>query len=159
MAIETGMGKKFIEELPLGIHTLSEGSPDIIRVALFGPNATLSTGTDAYSTAGEVNDGGYVAGGVVVPLTIVGKTGSVRNAAAQFSDPYINPTNNTTFLLNGASPIRGLMLYNESQANRNIFTLDFGESLSPSVSLVLNWGLGNIVFFDDVLIPLLGRSN
>ncbi len=123
MGIETGIGKKFMEELPIGIHSLFEGTPDIIRAALFGPNATLSTGTDIYSTAGEVSGGGYTAGGILVPLTIVGKSGSVRNAAAQFTDPYINPTDDATFTVAGVG-VRGLMLYNVSQANRNIFTLD-----------------------------------
>ena len=50
------------------------------------------------------------------------------------------------------------MIYNTTVSNRNIFTLDFGQNLVPVVGVKINWALGNVVNFSDVLIPLIGRS-
>jgi len=159
MTITTGAGKKFMEELPLGIHALSEGAPsDVIKVALYGPNAILAPTTDTYTASGEVSGGGYVAGGVIVAgLTIVGSAGSSRGGGPQFDDPYINPTADTSLFV-AAVGVRGLMMYNASQGNRNIFTLDFGATFSPATGILLKWGLSNIVDVNDVLIPLMGNQ-
>ena len=156
MTILTGVGNKFMEELPLGIHILSEGFPsDIIKVALYGPNAILHPSVDTYVTNGEISGGGYTAGGFVVPsLTIVGAAGSSRNAAAQFDNPYINPTNDQNLAVTGVA-VRGMMMYNETQGSRNMFVMDFGSNFVPSVGIQLDWGLSHIVFETDVLIPIL----
>lgn len=156
MTIKTGIGRKFLEELPLGIHTLSEGTPDTVKLALYGPNANISPLLDSYVTTGEIAGSGYTAGGVAVPLTIVGATGSSRNGGTQFSFPYAQPTDDTTVLVTGVG-IRGCMLYNASQNNRNIFTLDFGSTFSPSVGLVIQWGLSGVNDENKTLIPLIGR--
>ena len=157
MAITTGVGKLFLEELPLGIHTLSEGTPDPIKCAFYGPNANINPVTPAYTTDGEISGAGYTAGGIAVPLTVVGRFGSARSAGTQFEHPYIQPTNDTTLSVAGVA-IRGCMLYNDSQSDRNIFTLDFGEARSASVSLILDWGLSGVDEFRKVLIPLIGRQ-
>lgn len=159
MTINSGAGIKFMEELPLGIHTLAEGTPDTIMLALYGPNASLTPSHDSYTTSGEVVGGGYSAGGVAVPLIIVGRSGSARAGGLQFPDgPYIQPVDDTAIAVTGVG-IRGCMLYNASQSNRNIFTLDFGQTLSPSVGLTIAWGVGGVVTFSDTLIQLLGKSS
>lgn len=158
MTIITGLGQIFREELALGIHVFAEGSPsDTIMLALYGPNASLYPSLDAYTTAGEVSGGGYSAGGVAVPLTIVGASGSGRGDGAQFEHPYINPTANTSIAVSGVG-VRGCMLYNASKSNRNIFTLDFGATLTPSTGILLQWGLLNVTALTDALIPLVGNQ-
>ena len=161
MTIETGVGLKFMEELPLGMHILSEGAPsDDIKVALFGPNSVLAPYIDAYSPSfGEITGGGYVAGGFSVTsgLTSVGSQGSARADGPQFQYPYLNPTIDMNIAVTGVA-IRGLMMYNASQGDRNIFVLDFGSTIVPSTGLLLKWGLSNIVAVSDVLIPLIGNT-
>ena len=161
MAIITGIGKKFMEELPLCIHTLAEGSPssDVIKVALYGPNAILGPTIDTYTTTGEISGGGYSAGGdtLASDLLIVGASGSTRSDGAQFSDPYINPADDITIAAVGVA-VRGCVMYNSSQGNRNIFTLDFGELITPSVGILIPWGIDNVAVLSDALIPLIGNS-
>jgi hypothetical protein len=160
MAIITGAGKKFMEELPLGIHVLSEGSPsDTIKLALYGPNAAISPELDAYTTAGEVVGGGYTAGGVTLAtgLIIVGRLGSVRNGGSQFTFPYVQPVDDTTITVSNVG-VRGCMLYNASQSNRNIFTLDFGTSVSPASGIIITWGVADVVNDKDTMIPIIGKE-
>lgn len=157
MAIRTGIGKLFLEELGTGIHTLSEGTPDTIKCAFYGPNASLSPLNPAYTPAGEIAGAGYTAGGVEVPLAIIGVSGSSRNAGTQFEHPYIQPLNDTQINVSGVG-IRGCMLYNESQSNRNIFTLDFGSTFSPDTGLLIRWGVSNVDEIRKALIPLIARQ-
>lgn len=159
MTITTGVGKKFLEELPLGIHVLSEGSPsDVIKLALYGPNASLSSNNDTYTTDGEVSGGGYSAGGVTISgLTIVGRSGSARAGGLQFADPYIQPDDDATITIAGVA-VRGCMLYNSSQGNRNIFVMDFGSSFTPSAGITIPWAVGDVTAFNETLIPLLGAT-
>lgn len=154
--ITSGVGKKFREELFLGVHALSEGA-DVLRVALYGPNADIGPDTDAYTVSGEVSGGGYTAGGVVALLTVVGATGSSRAAGPQFAYPYAQPTNDLEVSVTGVA-VRGVMLYNSSQNNRNIFTLNLGENITPTEGLVIRWALSGVVAESHVLIPLLDRS-
>ena len=157
MVIVTGVGTKFIEELPLGIHKLAEGAPsDIIKVALYGPNAVLNPSLLTYTTTGEVTGGGYTAGGVTQPLIIVGKTGSSRAGGVQFGEgSYIQPTTDTSIVFTGGAT-RGVLMYNSSQSNRMIFVLDFGANFTPSSGVKITWGVAGVVLFSEVLIPLLG---
>jgi len=160
MSITTGVGKKFMEELALGTHTLSEGSPtDTIKIALYGPNALIAPTVDTYTTSGECSGGGYSAGGDTLgdDLVIVGSSGSARTDGTQFEHPYINPLEDVTITISGVA-VRGLMMYNASQSNRNIFTLDFGTVLTPSVGILLPWALADVNSFHEALIPLIGNT-
>lgn len=160
MSITTGVGKKFLEELGLGVHVLSEGSPtDTIKVALYGPNAIIAPTVDAYTTSGECSGGGYSAGGDTLgdDLVIVGASGSARSDGTQFTHPYINPLNDVTITIAGVA-VRGLMMYNASQSNRNMFTLDFGQVVTPSVGILLPWALADVNSLTDALIPLIGNT-
>ena len=147
-----------MEEMPIGTHILFDGSPtDTIMIALYGPSAVLSPSTGSYTTSGEVSGGGYSAGGIAIPLTVVGASGSARADGNQFSYPYINPTDDTTIPITGVG-VRGAMVYNASKSNRNIFTLDFGTTLVPSTGILIEWGLSNVIEFSDALIPLVGNQ-
>jgi hypothetical protein len=161
MTITTGAGKKFMEELPLGIHTLAEGTPsDTIKVAVYGPNATLSPVMETYTTDGEVVGAGYTAGGVTLTdgLIVVGRSGSSRNGGQQFIEgAYIQPVSDTQIAVANVA-VRGLLMYNATQGNRLIFTLDLGDTVSPSVGLLMRWGVADVVSFEDTLIPLIGKQ-
>lgn len=159
MTILTGVGYKFLEELSLGTHVLSEGTPDTIKVALYGPSANLSPSLDQYTTTGEIAGGSYSAGGVTLSggLVVVGRTGSARNAGVQFSEAaYLQPANDTSVSIGGVG-IRGCLMYNASKSNRTIFTLDFGTTFTPSSGISIQWGVAGVAGFDEVLIPLLGQ--
>lgn len=159
MAIITGVGELFLEEILLGKHTLDEGSPtDTIRCALYGPDATIGPTTDVYTTTKEVSGGGYSAGGPTLVLEVVGKIGSARAGGTRFADgAYIQPTLVTNITFTGAA-CRGIMIYNVTQGSRNIFTLDFGQNLVPVTGVKINWAIGDVTVWSDVLIPLVGRS-
>ncbi len=159
MAIITGVGELFLEEIMLAKHTLDEGSPtDTVKCALYGPDAVIGPTTDIYTTTKEVSGGGYSAGGVSLVLEVVGKTGSARAGGVQFANgAYLQPTLVTNITFTGAA-CRGILIYNASQSNRTIFTLDFGQNLIPVVGVKLNWALAGVVNWTDVLIPLVGRA-
>ena len=160
MAIVTGVGRKFLEELALGTHVLVEGSPtDTIKLAIYGPNSILTPSTEVYTTSGEVSGGGYTAGGVAVPLTLVGRSGSARGDGAQFAEgSYLQPTNDTTVPFANSGAARGALLYNASKNNRTIFVLDLEANFVPTVGMKFNWAVGDVVSWTDVLIPLIGVS-
>lgn len=159
MAITTGIGRKFLEELPVGTHKLVDGTPDTIKLAVYGPNANIGPATDVYTTVGEVSGGGYTAGGVAVPLSLVGRLGSSRVDGFQFTQgSYLQPTNNTDVPFAGAGAARGVLLYNATRSNRTIFVMDFGSNFVPAVGMRFNWALGDVAVWRDVLIPLTGAS-
>lgn len=162
MAIVTGAGLKFMEELPLGIHKLSEGTPsDTIKVALYGPNAILSpTIAETYTTAGEVVGSGYTAGGVTLTngLVVVGASGSARSGGVQFlQGSYIQPKDDVSIAIANVA-VRGLLMYNATQSNRTMFVLDLGQTVSPSVGILLKWAVADVVNFEDTLIPIIGKQ-
>lgn len=160
MVIQTGPSFEFLEELPLGIHTLAEGTPnDTIKVALYGPNATLTRAYPLYTTSGEISGGGYVAGGSEMTggFVVVGRAGSARSAGPQFDFSYLQPAQDYEALITGV-PIRGLMVYNATQGNRSIFTLDFGQNITPSVGIRMAWGVGSIAEPSEALIPFIGQT-
>ena len=160
MTIQTGPGHDFLEELPLGIHTLAEGSPsDTIKVAFYGPNAGIQRAYPEYTTNGEISGGGYTAGGYEMTggFVMVGRQGSVRAAGPQFAFAYLQPAQDFEALLSGVA-IRGLMVYNATQFNRNIFTMDFGQIITPSYGIKMKWGVNGITEPHEALIPLIGQT-
>lgn len=159
MAIITGVGELFLEEIMQGKHALDEGSPtDTVKCALYGPNAAIGPTTDIYTTVGEVSGGGYTAGGPTLVLEVVGKSGSARAGGVQFANgAYLQPTLDTLFAFSAAA-CRGIMIYNVTQSNRNIFTLDFGQNFVPVEGVTMKWAIADVVNWSDVLIPLVGRS-
>jgi len=157
MTILTGTGYKFLEEFALGTHVLSEGTPDTIMVALYGPDASITPALDQYTTDGEISGGSYSAGGIAVPLTVVGRTGSARNDGLQFSESsYVQPTSDLSLTISGVA-IRGCLMYNASKSNRTIFTLDFGTNFTPTTGLSIQWGVAGVSAYDEVLIPILAQ--
>ena len=152
MAIVSGIGKRFLEELGLGLHDVVD---DTIKCALYGPNATLNSDTEAYTTDGEVSGGGYAAGGDIVNLIVVGATGSSLAGGVQFEWPYIQPDSDTTITAAGVAA-RGFMIYNASSSLRTIAVGDFGETRTLGQGITFGWDVDNITQYQQVLIPLRG---
>ena len=103
----------FKKELYQGIHDLSA---DTLKIALYNANANLNADTTVYSTANEITDAGYTAGGIVL-------TGVTINTSGYTA--YVN-FNNADFNAS-LSNVRCALIYNASKANRSIAVLDFGS--------------------------------
>ena len=88
---------------------------DSIKMALYTDAANMDASTTVYTTAGEVADAGYVAGGEVLTGATIGTSGFT--AFASFANP----------LFTGAITARYALIYNASKANRSIAVLDFGS--------------------------------
>ena len=107
-----GLTTSFKEQVLLAIHDLDT---DEIRIALYGPTATLDATTTVYTSTGEVTSTGYTAGGQVMVSEGVG--GSNGTGYCNF----VNPSwNNTTFT------VRGALIYNATKGNKSIGVLNFG---------------------------------
>jgi len=112
MAISQAMCSSFKQESWLGIHDLDT---DVLKIALYVATTTLGASTTVYTTADEVVDGGYVAGGVVLTNVQVLLSGTTAYVS------FDNPT------WTGVSFVaRGALIYNSSKADRAIAVLDFG---------------------------------
>ena len=106
-----------------GVHNLNA---DTIKMALYGPSASLSNLTTAYTSVGEISGSGYSAGGqTLVPVNGVAVYGQVGLAYVQFNNP--SWTFSTPSL--GA---RGALWYNASKSNKAILVLDFGTVQYPN---------------------------
>jgi len=106
------MCSSFKQESWLGIHDLDT---DVLKIALYVATTTLGASTTVYTTADEVVDGGYVAGGVVLTNVQVLLSGTTAYVS------FDNPT------WTGVSFVaRGALIYNSSKADRAIAVLDFG---------------------------------
>lgn len=102
-----------------------------INIALYGPTASISNTTSAYTPTGEIVSTGYTAGGkALTGQAIVGATGL---AWVQWSNP--------TWTLATSTAVQGCMIYNVSQANQSILILNFGAPQFPLAS-----GVFTIVF-------------
>ena len=92
---------------------------DVLKIALYTSQATLSSSTTAYTTAGEITGPGYVAGGMQLTGRITGYSGST--AWLSFDNVYWQFATITA---------RGALIYDSSQSNTAIAVLDFGADVS-----------------------------
>ena len=88
-------------------------------IALYTNEATLDATTTAYTTAGEVTDAGYTAGGQVLTITQTPTTGNAPNTTA-----YISFANASW---SGAITARGALIYKAGD-NGAVCVLDFGNT-------------------------------
>ena len=156
MAIQTGIGRMFFAECAIKLHDLET---DVLKVALYGPNANITPNSLVYTTSGEVSGGGYSAGGEAVPMAVIGPSGSGIGDTVTFptfEHGYASPEADTVITAAGVA-IRGCMLYNSTQQNRNILTLDFGRIVTPVNSLRFNWGPTGLTRIENALIPFIGN--
>lgn len=92
---------------------------DVLKIALYTSQATLSSSTTAYTTSGEIVGTGYVAGGLELTGRIAGYSGNT--GWLTFNDVYWQFSTITA---------RGALIYDSSQSNTAIAVLDFGADRS-----------------------------
>jgi len=113
MPISQAMCSSFKPEILGGTHDLDT---DVIKIALYVSTATLSAATTAYTTSGEVADGGaYLAGGIQLTSPVISLDGTT--GICDFADATWPAATITA---------RGALIYNSSKSNKAIAVLDFG---------------------------------
>lgn len=106
----------FKKELLTALHNFSASGGNTFKIALYSSNATLDATTTAYTATGELTTGsGYTAGGAT--LTNVEPASSGLVGYTTFSSVSWASSSFTT---------RGALIYNSTNANRSVMTLDFG---------------------------------
>ena len=114
MAISSAIATSFKQEILVEGHNLTNGA-DSIKLALYTSSATLGAGTTAYVTTGQSSGTNYSAGGSA--LTNVTPTTSGTTAIVDFADLTFSNVTVTA---------RGCLLYNSTNSNKAIASIDFG---------------------------------
>lgn len=99
-------------------------------IALYTNEATLDATTTAYTTAGEVTDAGYTAGGQVLTITQTPTTGNEPNTTA-----YISFANAAW---TGAITARGALIYKAGD-NGAVCVLDFGANKTSTTTFTVQF--------------------
>ena len=115
MAITSTLTSSFKKELLLGNHNFTNSSGDTYKLALYTSSATLGATTTSFTTTGQASGTNYTSGGGTltnVPPPISGTTAITDFADLTFSTATITA--------------RGCMIYNSSDSNKSVATIDFG---------------------------------
>ena len=115
MAITSTLTTSFKVELLKGNHNFTNSSGDTMKLALYTSSATLGATTTSFVTTGQASGTGYSSGGS--NLTNVTPTSTGRTAVTDFSDLTFGTATITA---------RGCMIYNSSDSNKSVATIDFG---------------------------------
>lgn len=112
MAITSAICNSYKQEAMEGVHE----SGDVYKIALYTSAATLNKSTTAYSATNEVTGTGYSSGGTTLAGIAFGL--STDTAYIDWNDPAWGPGATIT--------ARGALIYNSSQGNKAVATIDFG---------------------------------
>jgi len=115
MAITSTLTTSFKKELLLGNHNFTNGTGDTFKLALYTSSATLGATTTSFTTTGQASGTNYTSGGAA--LTNVTPTSSGTTAFTDFNDLTFGTATITA---------RGCMIYNSSDLNKSVATIDFG---------------------------------
>ena len=115
MAITSAICTSFKQELLVGTHNFTASSGNSFKLALYTSSATLGAGTTAFTTTGQASGTNYTSGGA--NLTNVTPTSSGTTAFCDFADLTFGTATITA---------RGCMIYNSSDSNKSVATIDFG---------------------------------
>ena len=115
MAITSTLTTSFKVELLKGNHNFTNSSGDTMKLALYTSSATLGATTTSFVTTGQASGTGYSTGGS--NLTNVTPTSTGTTAVTDFSDLTFGTASITA---------RGCMIYNSSDSNKSVATIDFG---------------------------------
>ena len=115
MAITSTLTTSFKFELLKGNHNFTNSSGDTMKLALYTSSATLGATTTSFVTTGQASGTGYSTGGS--NLTNVTPTSTGTTAVTDFSDLTFGTATITA---------RGCMIYNSSDSNKSVATIDFG---------------------------------
>ena len=99
----------------IGNHNFTNSSGDTYKLALYTSSATLGATTTSFTTTGQASGTNYTSGGGT--LTNVTPTISGTTAITDFSDLTFSTATITA---------RGCMIYNSSDSNKSVATIDFG---------------------------------
>jgi len=115
MAITSTLTTSFKKELLLGNHNFTNSTGDTFKLALYTSSATLGATTTSFTTTGQASGTNYSSGGGT--LTNVTPTSSGTTAFTDFADLTFSTATITA---------RGCMIYNSSDSNKSVATIDFG---------------------------------
>lgn len=115
MAITSTLTSSFKKELLEGVHNFKNSGGDTFKLALYTSSATLGATTTAFTTSEEVSGTNYTSGGGT--LTRVDPSIDGTTAITDFADLTFGTATVTA---------RGCMIYNSSDSNKSVATIDFG---------------------------------
>ena len=115
MAITSAIPTSFKQELLVGTHNFTASSGNAFKIALYTSSATLGAATTAFTTTGQASGTNYTSGGATA--TSVMPTTSGTTAICDFADLTFGTATVTA---------RGMMLYNDTQADKACAVVDFG---------------------------------
>ena len=115
MAITSTLTTSFKKELLEAVHNFSASGGNSFKLALYTSSATLGATTTAFTTTGQSSGTNYTSGGSA--LTNIAPTSSGTTGFCDFSDLTFGTATVTA---------RGCMIYNSSDSNKSVATIDFG---------------------------------
>ena len=115
MAITSTLTTSFKQDLLEGKHNLLASGGNSFKLALYTSSATLGATTTAFTTTGQASGTNYTSGGAA--LTNINPTSSGTTGFTDFADLTFGTATITA---------RGCMIYNDTNADRSVATIDFG---------------------------------
>jgi hypothetical protein len=115
MAITQSMATSFKKELLEGKHNFLASGGNSFKLALYTSSATMGAATTAFTTTNQAAGTNYSSGGNA--LTNVNPSSSGTTAFTDFADLTFGTCTITA---------RGCMIYNDTNADRNVAVFDFG---------------------------------
>jgi hypothetical protein len=115
MAITQSMATSFKKELLEGKHNFLASGGNSFKLALYTSSATMGAATTAFVTTNQASGTNYTSGGNA--LTNVNPSSSGTTAFTDFADLTFGTCTITA---------RGCMIYNDTNADRNVAVFDFG---------------------------------
>ena len=115
MAITQSMATSFKKELLEGKHNFLASGGNSFKLALYTSSATMGAATTAFTTTNQASGTNYSSGGSA--LTNINPATSGTTAFTDFADLTFGTATITA---------RGCMIYNDTNADRNVAVFDFG---------------------------------
>ena len=115
MAITQSMATSFKKELLEGKHNFLASGGNSFKLALYTSSATMGAATTAFVTTNQASGTNYTSGGNA--LTNINPSSSGTTAFTDFADLTFGTCTITA---------RGCMIYNDTNADRNVAVFDFG---------------------------------
>ena len=115
MAITQSMATSFKKELLEGKHNFLASGGNSFKLALYTSSATMGAATTAFTTTNQASGTNYTSGGNA--LTNINPASSGTTAFTDFADLTFGTCTITA---------RGCMIYNDTNADRNVAVFDFG---------------------------------
>jgi hypothetical protein len=115
MAITQSMATSFKKELLEGKHNFLASGGNSFKLALYTSSATMGAATTAFTTTNQAAGTNYTSGGNA--LTNINPSSSGTTAFTDFADLTFGTATITA---------RGCMIYNDTNADRNVAVFDFG---------------------------------